>query len=255
MVQKNSLGKVCTNNKLTEKAAVCRFLEAVKELEYSMNRLSRLGNYALLLSLASLPLWGEVNQNNDVQLWLTEAVHKELSPSCAMHLSNEWRVGDDISKLYFFYLQGMATFKINQGSELGPGYRQIWHLVKSQWRLTYEPFLDLLFHKKKGSLELSLRNRFSYLFREAEVDVFQYRGRVRATTSWKAGDRVFQVYLSNEIFLRSRFGFSQDRLAIGTVIPLLNHVDGDFYYMLRFLQRGDHWTHQHVFGTWVNFSF
>jgi hypothetical protein len=209
----------------------------------------------LLFLFSSVTLWGMVNQNNDVQLWLTEAVHKEISPSWAVHLSNEWRIGDDVSKLYFFYLQGMATYKISRGAELGPGYRQIWQLRGIDWKLTSEPFVDLLLSKEKGNLELSLRNRFSYLFREAATDLFQYRGRVRATSSWKIGDRILQIYLSNEIFVRAREGFSQDRLMIGSIIPLFKHLNGDFYYMLRFLERNDHWTHQHVIGTWVNFNF
>ncbi len=208
-----------------------------------------------ILLFFSIPLWGTVNQNNDVQLWVTEALHKKINPTCTFHLYNEWRFGDDISKLYFFYLQGIFSVKVNDWLHAGPGYRQIWNLRGDQWRLAYEPFGEVLIKKQKGSFEFQFRNRVSYIVREKDTNFWLYRGRLRWVTAWKVNERIYQPYLSNEIFLHSQDGFSQDRIVAGVLVPLIGSILGDFYYMLRFQVGNDHWTHQHIFGTWFNLYF
>lgn len=205
--------------------------------------------------LPSISLLGNINQNNDVQLWLTESFHKTISPSFAFHVNNELRFGDQISKLYFIYIQGIGNIKTNDWSELGAGYRQIWNLQETKWRLIYEPLAEVIFHKKRKNLELQMRNRFSYLFREAESDISQYRGRIRIMHSWTAKDKLFQSHLSNEIFIQSQYGFNQDRLVAGIIIPFLDQLNGDFYYMIRFLRTETEFTHQHILGAWFNFYF
>jgi len=209
----------------------------------------------IFCTLVSVPLWSNVNQNNDVQLWITDAIHKEISPTTTLHISNEWRFGDDMSKLYFFYLQGITSIEMNQWISLSPGYRQIWHLQQTQWRLAFEPLIDLTFKKKRGNFTFNLRNRFSYLFREQNVDFFQYRARAELMSSFKIIDHLFKPYFANEVFLDSHYGFTQDRLSLGLITTLYKCLSGDFYYMFRFLKLNTDWTHQHIIGTRVNCSF
>lgn len=204
------------------------------------------------LLLFCIPAWGYINQNNDVQLWIAESVSKNISPTCSLALSNEWRIGDDISKLYFFYLQGTAEFKPSRYCYLVPGYRQIWDLREAIWRLAFEPFLQVTFRTNEL---FQFRNRISYIVREATFNVWQYRARFLLSGDWQVGTRTCKPYISNEIFVRSRFGFDQNRLIAGILVPLFGRFEGDFYYMLRFLKSNDHWTHQHVIGTWLSIKF
>lgn len=199
-----------------------------------------------------MPTWGFVNQNNDVQLWIAESVNKSVSPKCTLYLSNEWRIGDDVSKLYFFYLQGAVEFKPYSFFYLVPGYRQIWDLRLDIWRLSFEPFLDVIFQKNEF---FQFRNRISYIVREAIFNVWQYRARFRFRGNWEVGNKIYYPYISNEIFIRSRSGFDQNRLLAGLLVPLFGRLDGDFYYMIRFLKSNFHWTHQHIFGTSLNMKF
>jgi hypothetical protein len=208
-----------------------------------------------LLLFFSIPLCSAVNQNNDVQLWITEAVHKKITSRSTLHLYNEWRFGDDISKLYFFYVQGVLGTEVNRWLNVGPGYRQIWEIRASQWRLTYEPFGEALIKMEKGSFEFQFRNRVSYIMREKETDFWLYRGRLRWVAACNLKGRTYRPYFSNEIFLHSQNGFSQDRIAGGILVPLVGSLLGDFYYMIRFQKSHEHWTHQHIFGTWFNLYF
>lgn len=201
-------------------------------------------------------LWGYVEKNNDVQLWVTEVLDVPLTSRVNFALSNEWRIGHDISELYYFYLQGVPYFSFNEHVKLGPGYRQIWHLREdNRWRLEEQPLFDLIFQTSKGNLEFQLRNRFDYTFREADIDFFEYRARARILSQWEAWGCPFSTYLSNEIFVRNIDGFSQDRILVGMVIPLFKHLSGDFYGMLRYQISNNHWIHQYIFGTWFNLLF
>jgi hypothetical protein len=215
----------------------------------------------LAIALLSLSLFSasclcaSVNQNNDFQLWVTEEVNKQFSSVATVRISNEWRFGDDASKLYYFDVQGVATFRLNDWSDFAPGYKQIWTLRESEWFLNYEPLINYSVRLKKGVFEWELRNRISYLFREQQKDVWLYRGRLRWVTNWVVGETNLKPYFSNEVFIQEQDAFFQDRIILGLVFPITNMFDADFYGMIRFLKNQDRWTHQNIFGTWFNFRF
>jgi len=208
----------------------------------------------LFFLLLSLPLLGVINQNNDLQVWVTEEVDVQIAPVASVSVANEWRIGDDVSKLYFFYLQGILKLEVQPWFQLGPGYRHIWALRGNRWRMTFEPLVDSVFHKTKGDWKFQIRHRISYLDNEKAQNLWQYRGRVRCECLWKTARGTIGSYLSNEAFVLSHIGFSQDRVMAGAIVPLFGPVKGNFYYMLRFL-RQETWTHQHVFGSWFTIEF
>lgn len=200
------------------------------------------------LCLLITPIWCRVNQNNDLQLWVTESLSRPVHPRCSFSLANEWRFGNNISQLYFIYLQGIAGIKVSKQIDLGPGYRQAWRLFDAKWRLTYEPLLDLIFHQRNV---FQFRNRISYLAHERAKNVWQYRARIRLSSeNW-----AHNLFIANEVFIDSHFGFTQNRTFAGVNIPLFAMINADLSYMLRFLKSERGWTHQHIFGTWFNFAF
>lgn len=205
--------------------------------------------------VSSISLSGFINQNNDIQLWITEELYKNISSCSFLSLANEWRIGNNVSQLYFFYLQGILGYKIHPQADLGLGYRQIWHLLDDRWRLIYEPFVECLLYKTVKKHTFDFRNRIAYRMRESQENIWQYRGRVRWIESWEIAHRTFQPYLSNEIFVESSGGFNQDRLGMGIIYPFLDRLRGTFYFMLRF-QKFDHeWRHHNVFGFWLTLQF
>ncbi|MDE3047294.1 MAG: DUF2490 domain-containing protein, partial [Verrucomicrobiota bacterium] len=178
----------------------------------------------------------------------TESVVKTFNSRCALHLANEWRIGDDISKLYHVYLQGILKVSLTDRIDIAPGYRQTWRLRQNQWRLDEEPLFELFFH---AGDQFQVRNRISYVIREAAMNFWQYRLRLRYIyTDWKV-----HPFVSNEIFVISRDGFSENRTIAGVSVPLSCFSDWDFYAMLRFLKTDPSWTHQYIFGTHIHFYF
>lgn len=213
-----------------------------------MRRALLMQRFFSLFFLLSLPLWARVDQNNDVQLWITEAINIEINDRVILNLANEWRFGDNVSKFHFVYLQGILGTKLTEKIDMGTGYRQIWRLDRKNWRNTYEPLVEFIFHKER---KFQFRNRLSYLINERAVNLWQYRGRVRLN----AIDWTYNPFVSNEVFVRSREGFMENRSIVGVEVPFTSKGVTDLYFMLRFLKRDRVWTHQYIFGAWFSFFY
>lgn len=196
----------------------------------------------------TIPVWAAVNQNNDVQFWFTDSFVKPVHPRCTFYLSNEWRIGDNVSKLFYVYVQGTSKIALTEKIDFAPGFRQAWNLQLNKFRLEYEPLVEVYFHSKNF---IQFRSRMSYVIREARNNIWQYRGRIRVQfADWR-----YRPFFSNEVFVMTHDGFNQNRSVVGINVPLFKRTNTDLYYMLRFLKSAGSWTHQHVFGTWINFQF
>ena len=198
-----------------------------------------------------IPTWATINQNNDVQLWISGDFRKTLSNQCSLDLTNEYRFGNDMSELFFIFLQGLFSYKFNPYVKIEPGYRQIW-VKPDHWSLIYEPFAHFIF-QNPGKWDV--RNRIAYLIPELTKNVWLYRARIRLFGRWKVKGHELNPYLSNEFFVLSRGGFAQDRIIVGIFPKLYRHISGDFYYMLRLFKVSEGWRPNHVFGTRVDFKF
>lgn len=205
----------------------------------------------LLLSLFSL-LQSYVNQNNDVQIWLKERYGQKIREDLTLDIKNEWRWGNNASELYHIYLQGILGYAFSDGVFLGTGYRQIWHrLSDTPWVPVYEPLAEFIFCRTRGWARIDVRNRIYYSILEQVENIWHWRGRVR----WLVLEGPCCPYLSNEVFMDFKRGFDQDRLALGMIIPIINHFNGDLYYMIRFLNGIKTVTCQHIFGVGIDLRF
>lgn len=206
----------------------------------------------LLCLVLIFSLHSYINQNNDIQLWVRELVEVKVAKNVYVDISNQYRIGNHISQLYFIYLEGMLGYQLTNEVLFSSGYRQVWdRSAVTQWRLVYLPFAELILRRGKGAARWELRNRVSYLLREFGEDSWQWRGRLR----WVMLEGGIRPYFSNELFIDSIKGFDQDRIIFGTLIPIIERCRGDFYYLLRFLNEVEHVTHQHIFGAEIHLNF
>ena len=58
----------------------------------------------------------------------------------------------------------------------------------------------------------------------------------------------FNFYVENEIFIRERQGFNQDRLTAGFMSIIYDNLGGQIFYMARFLKGKTEWTEQNILG-------
>lgn len=202
-------------------------------------------------------LFGSVNQNNDVQVWINESISKEFSPKLSFYVMSEQRIGDDASTLFYYYLQSNVTYSPTTWLSISPGYRQAFSLneANSRWVAVYDPLIDLFFHKKIRGWKISDRNRFQYFFSDTFPNAWQYRNQITIISPWKWGAIQCNPAFFEEIFFLEHVGFSENRTAIGAHFTPFEVNTFSTFYMLRFLKKQSHWTHQNILYFLLNFSF
>lgn len=184
-------------------------------------------------------VFAKINQNGDVQFWHMEYFQKNVSEFISYKLQTEARIGDDISKPYFFYLQGQYSYD-NGFLEIAPGYRQI--LSRNygiSWGTTYSPLLAVTLKKKFSNYKLSDRNMVQYLI-DSEQTRWLYRNMLRI-------DFPSSLYLSDEVFFLEGNGFMQNRFYLGYKLNISKKMDFSFFYLLRHLDIHG-WKHHNILG-------
>ena len=208
-------------------------------------------------------LYGEaVNQNNEFQLWAGIFIEKKISKEWSGFLETEYRYGDGASRLFEYYLQTRLQYTLCPCLIVAPGYRQIFSELDDQtsWKPVYDPLIDVEWFRPIQGWHFSDRSRFQYFFRSWAEDYWHYRHRIQLISPWKLGRMQWQLYGSNEFFIRKERGYSQNRLIIGGMFPILkesseNKIKGRLFYMLRHEITQEHWHHQHVLGLYGDFFY
>lgn len=195
----------------------------------------------LFISYASVAI-SEVNQNNDVQLWLVGDFQKKLSKRVILDITNEYRFGDNMSELYLSYLQGIFSFQWNPWLKTEPGYRQLWVKppLQNSFRLIYEPLMNFTFSKPN---RWDVRQRISYLIAESAQNQWLYRARIRLLSTLSP----IYPYVSNEFFILTKKGLVQNRIQIGIHPKLYQFLSSDLFYIFR-LAKESKWNNHHIFG-------
>ncbi len=200
----------------------------------------------LLLFLCTIGLYGDIGQNNDIQLWLPIEYQIEMKNKGQLRLSAEERLGANATFFYFLRLQGTYVYPVTDKISMGPGYRQMWSRTTGGWTPLYEPIFDTFFNWKSKDLRLQLRNRLAYRFVEGGRGFFRFRLRQRIFAPFTVAG--LKPFLSEEVFFDSNRGFSQNRAQIGADYPVLEEVETQVSYMLRTRISDNSWINEHVFG-------
>lgn len=209
-----------------------------------------------LLAILILPTYalGQINRNDDFQLWLSQSNHIQFTDKLKWYLDGELRYGDSASRLYLFYLQTGFFYSFNKCFEIAPGYRHQYQLepLERTWHLVYQPLLDLLCKFECKKWQFINRHRFSYLVRELVPNRFQYRNRLWVTSPWKIG--IFNFIAFDEVFFREAVGFFENRFAVGGMAQLKKKNTMTIYYMLRHVEL-EAWTRFHTLFLQLNLLF
>lgn len=227
-----------------------------------------------VLFLLSSTAFARVNQNGDFQIWNYLSFEQQIKRNLASRLLGEWRFGDQASRLYLTYIQLQGVYKKNK-LEIAPGYRQEYSRPEKNWRAFYTPLIDItfffnatekLFSSKRQSLspirdffcffvDWEDRNRIFYQIPEHLPASWIYRNRLRMTSSEITRCLKLKLFLDEEIFLREREGFFQNRVSFGLFATFNAKVSGRIYYIYRLLKQDSDWTYQDVLAFQLFFTF
>lgn len=213
--------------------------------------------FLLILTLSFLVKgWGQINKNNDWQIWALGSVGKGFNNNMAVRIDTEYRFGDDASKLYFAYIQGFIEYEPSSFCLVAPGYRQEWIRSSTHsWRKTYNPLVDTTFIFRRSYFFITDRNRVQYQFLKEETNRWIYRNRFRITFTTEVKGIGIDPFIDNEIFFVEKRGINQNRASIGCLFIFNELFQSRIFYLLRHLKREGHWTHQNVMNLHLYFAF
>jgi len=201
--------------------------------------------------------WAEINQNGDFQIWNRNFAGVHLGKKWTFISQLEFRWGDDASTLYYTLLQPQLRYTPVPWLIIAPGYRQFWqrNLVKESLRPGYAPVLDISFLILMQDWQIRDRSGIEYIIHRSNPNHFLYRNRLRIIPPWSFTRFGINPFIEDEIFIRERVGFEQNRLLAGLFYLLQKNTSGELFYMLRYLKTGRSWTYQNVLGLVILFSF
>lgn len=173
-----------------------------------------------------------------------------------MMIEEEFRVGDNISKL--FYVHTIVGIYYNPFSWLSimPAYEQLFLRRRGldDWFPVYDPFLQVLFTKETGKWIFRNRSRFEYVMPDNGIsnNFFLYRNLCLVVFPFRLTKLNIEPFFDEEVFFSSRDGFDQFRLTGGFQTPILRELAIDLYYRYRGLKRQSGWVFHNIIG--VNFA-
>ncbi len=213
------------------------------------------------LSINGITAQAALNAEGDFQYWNTEAIEAKIADRWKTYIEAEFRFGDDASEFYYQHTHLELGYKVNDWLEIAPAYRQVYELFTSttdeedDWFTEYRPMINVNLKHKWEGWELSDRNRFEFREFEVKDDVFRYRNKLTIKSPWKWTCLGINPFISDEVFFQEDAGFNRNRLQVGVGMKLLEHLDGEVFYLWQTSEKGDDWINIHVFGTKLKVKF
>ena len=209
----------------------------------------------LVFLLSTIFVSARFNKNGDFQIWETHTLEKTITDSFGIRIDNELRIGDDISRVFYLYVQGFLVYRPYNWLILSPGYRQEWLRKDGALKPQYVPQFDTYFIYVSDKIVITNRNRLGYLFRYKEFNSIFYRGRLRFSFPLRKESLFMQPYIDNEIFIIQGRGFNQNRSSIGVLFKVTDHFDPRFYYMVRLDKENGSWKQINIIGLHLYFTY
>lgn len=197
-----------------------------------------------------LCLCAAVNSDGDYQFWQRNNFQYRFAKQWACLVSTEARIGDNVSKPYYCYVQPQLSYAPADWIVIAPGYRQVVKRYPSNsihWIPEYIPMLDLTLKGDAKGWKIEDRNRLEYIITESSSYPWLYRNRLRVylPLHWTRLD--ITPFVDNEIFLRQAEGLHEDRLEVGLRETYASGIFTETSYMARFQKGARGWIYQNVF--------
>ena len=202
--------------------------------------------YALLIPLS---LFSQINKDGDFQFWNLDYLEKKFSSNTGIKLQTALRLGDNASKAYLMYAQGLYYYGWKP-LEFALGYRQLY--VRSDqrpWEPICSPMATLTFKKEYKKIKFFNRNQVQYLIHK-DRHRWLYRNKLRFDTKTKP----FSFFAADEVFFLESIGLSQNRAFAGIQFNQYETIKISALYMIRY-QNLNGWKRHNIIGLYLYFYF
>lgn len=122
-----------------------------------------------ILLFAALAFSGLIAaQTQDLGMWNTISINKELGKNLTIGIDQELRLRDNLSTINLVYTNFGASYKVTDFFKVGLTYRFIdKHKDDFTWGVRHRAYIDLTFKIKPGDFSVSYRARFQSEWRGA----------------------------------------------------------------------------------------
>lgn len=212
---------------------------------------------------------GNLNQNNDKQIWSENNVHVQLSEKWSLIIHAGLRWGDDYRRLFFFRQWNILQYDLTdsirekicieknsifQSFTIGPTYSKTWAIQGNRRGIRHWAnsnrfgLMAFMTHEWRGwSLQQRLFGEYIEFVTPHYRDHGVYRHRVVLSSPWKFTCYKINPFLSNEWFFRSedrKHGiivqsgpFYENRIRLGASIQLSKKVQSDIWWQWRTIKQ------------------
>ena len=189
------------------------------------------------------------SDDGDWQFWSLGGMQVNLSESWKAGLEQQFRLGDNMVKLYYRYTDFGIAWRATPWFILGCDYAQIYEKREGDWKEENRPHLNGTFKWSWREFGFEDRHRIERRIREGRENIWMYRNNLSSMIPLKWTRWEIRPYVADEIFFILDEGeLYRNRLTAGFKGQLVHYLWVDIYYLWQSSEKGENWIDCHIVG-------
>jgi hypothetical protein len=197
--------------------------------------------------------------DNDFQVWNTEAEEFKVNKNAKIGLEEEYRWADNANIFYYHHYDIGFFYNLQKYLNIGGGYRHVYELKRGKFKLENEPYLTLSLLWELAGFKFEDRSRAEYRHFDYQDDAWRYRNKFTMKFPWKFTKLEIQPYVSDEVYVafEETDQLNQNRASAGLGLNLTKNLKAEVYYLLQSSKSRStgEWSDANVLGTKLKIAF
>lgn len=195
-------------------------------------------------------------EDNDFQVWNTEAEEFKINPEAKIAFEQEFRWGNSAKEFYYQHYDVGFFYNLQKYLNVGGGYRHVLSKSRGKFLVENEPYIAATLSWELFGFKFDDRSRLEYNHFDYKDDTGRYRNKITIKAPWKFTALAIQPYLSDEIFILIDDGqrLNTNRFSAGLGMSITKNLKAEIYYMLQSSKTAK-WTEINVLGTKLKLAF
>lgn len=210
---------------------------------------------ALFLSLFLISL-AYAYDNNDFQVWHSEAQQVKINKNLRAVFEEEFRWADNANDFYYRHYDCGFVWGLNKNLDIGLNYRWVCEKKNGKFKEENRPHLNAFVKWEIFSLKLEDRSRLQYRHFDYQTDFWQYRNKITVKFPCIFSKIEIQPYIADEIFINF-YGaaFTRNRFYSGLAMNIIRNLKVEIYYLFQSNRSSGSWKDANALGTKVKLLF